>query len=183
LVSGIAGSKTTAVRSDATSLFAEHRRSLVDYAAGIVGSRAQAEDVVQEAWLRFDKVSRQRLLDEPLSYLYRIVRNLALDGRRKQAREDRYIVAGADLQAEQVAEDRPSPEAEAVGRGELRAVQAALLELPERTRVAVEMHRFGGATLADIADFLGISVGLAHALVVDGLEHCRVRLSHLGRGQ
>jgi DNA-directed RNA polymerase specialized sigma24 family protein len=58
----------------------------------------------------------------------------------------------------------------------LRAVQAALLELPERTRIALEMHRFGGATLKDIADFLDISVGLAHALVRDGLEHCRTRL-------
>ena len=44
---------------------------------------------MQEAWLRFDEVSRQRLLDEPLSYLYRIVRNLALDGRRSQVREER----------------------------------------------------------------------------------------------
>ena len=156
------------MRPDTTTLFVEHRRSLIDYATRIVGSRAHAEDVVQEAWLRFDEVSRQRLLDEPLSYLYRIVRNLALDGRRSQA--------GVDLQAKSVAEDRPSPEAEAVSRGELRPVQAALLELPERTRIALEMHRFGGATLSDIADFLDISVGLAHALVHDGLEHCRVRL-------
>lgn len=171
------GDRASAVRSDATSLFVENRRSLVDYAAGIVGSRAQAEDVVQEAWLRFDEVSRQRLLNEPLSYLYRIVRNLALDGRRKQAREARWLVPGAESQADRVAEDRPSPEAEAVGKGELRAVRAAMLELPERTRIALEMHRFGGATLRDIADYLDISVGLAHSLVVDGLEHCRVRLS------
>ncbi len=135
------------MRPDTTTLFVEHRRSLIDYATRIVGSRAHAEDVVQEAWLRFDEVSRQRLLDEPLSYLYRIVRNLALDGRRSQAREERYLVRGADLQAEGVAEDLPSPEAQAADRGELRAVQAALLELPERTRIALEMHRFGGATL------------------------------------
>jgi RNA polymerase sigma-70 factor (ECF subfamily) len=171
------GDRAGAVRSKATSLFVEHRRSLVNYAAGIVGSTAQAEDVVQEAWLRFEKVSRQRLLDEPLSYLYRIVRNLALDGRRKQARERRYFVPGLELLAERVPEDRPSPEAEAVGKGELRAVRAAMLELPERTRIALEMHRFGGATLNDIADYLDISVGLAHALVADGLEHCRARLT------
>ncbi len=170
------------MRSDATSLFIEHRRSLVDYAAAIVGSRAQAEDVVQEAWLRFDEVSRQRLLNQPLSYLYRIVRNLALDGRRKQAREERYVVQGAELQAEQVAEDRPSPETEAVGKAELRAVHAAMLELPERTRIALEMHRFGGATLKDIADYLDISVGLAHSLVIDGLEHCRARLARRNSG-
>jgi RNA polymerase sigma factor (sigma-70 family) len=101
------------VRPDTTALFVEHRRSLIDYATRIVGSRAHAEDVVQEAWLRFDEVSRQRLLDEPLSYLYRIVRNLALDGRRSQAREARYLVRGADLRAEGVAEDRPSSSGDA----------------------------------------------------------------------
>src|SRR5687767_1062042 len=45
-----------AVPSDTTSLFIEHRGSLVEYATRIVGSRAHAEDVVQEAWLRFDEV-------------------------------------------------------------------------------------------------------------------------------
>lgn len=163
--------------SDTTALFTEHRRSLVEYAAGIVGSRAAAEDVVQEAWLRFDEMSRRQLVNEPLSYLYRIVRNLAIDGRRKQVREERYVVSGAALLVEAIAEDRPSPEAEVEGRGELQALQAAMLELPARTRVALEMHRMGGATLKDIADYLGISVGLAHSLVIDGLEHCRARLA------
>ena len=89
-----------AVPSDASSLFTEHRRSLVDYATSIVGSRAQAEDVVQEAWLRFDEVARQRLLGESLAYLYRIVRNLALDGQRTIVRERRLLASEpADLDA------------------------------------------------------------------------------------
>jgi RNA polymerase sigma-70 factor (ECF subfamily) len=165
------------VPSDTTALFTEHRLSLIDYAVGIVGSRAAAEDVVQEAWLRFDEVSKRELLSEPLSYLYRIVRNLAIDGRRKQVREERYFVPGTPLLVESVVEARPTPEAEAESRAELRALQAAMLELPERTRTALEMHRMGGATLRDIAEYLGISVGLTHSLVIDGLEHCRVRLS------
>lgn len=162
---------------DTVAIFTEHRRSLVDYATGIVGSRAAAEDVVQEAWLRFDEVSRRQLLHEPLSYLYRIVRNLAIDGRRKQVRDDRYVLSGMTVVAEAVAEDRPSPEAEVESRRELQALQEAMLELPERTRTALEMHRMGGATLKEIAVYLGISIGLVHTLVIDGLEHCRGRLA------
>jgi len=172
----VLGNRVRAVPSEQTALFAEHRRSLVDYATGIVGSRSAAEDVVQEAWLRFDQISQRQLLNEPLSYLYRIVRNLAIDGRRKQAREDRYVVNPV-LGVEGVAEDRPSPEAEAAGRSDLQALHVAMHELPERTRVALEMHRMGGATLKDIGDYLGISIGLAHSLVIDGLEHCRRRLA------
>jgi DNA-directed RNA polymerase specialized sigma24 family protein len=53
---------------------------------------------------------------------------------------------------------------------------AAIAELPERTQIALEMHRFGGCKLREIADHLGISVTLAHSLVAEGIEHCRRRL-------
>lgn len=69
------------------ALFMRHRRALVDHADTIVGSRAQAEDLVQEAWLRFERAGRHRPLDHPAAYLYRIVRNLALDVRRQIGRE------------------------------------------------------------------------------------------------
>jgi RNA polymerase sigma-70 factor (ECF subfamily) len=163
-------------RDETLAFFMAHRPSLVRYASGIVGSRAQAEEVVQEAWLRFDDASRLRLLEEPLGYLYRIVRNLALDGRRRLAREDlsrdsyAALVAGADVHS------GLTPEREALDKDALRVVMAAIAELPERTRIALEMHRFGGCKLREIADRLGISVALAHALVTEGIEHCFRRL-------
>jgi RNA polymerase sigma-70 factor (ECF subfamily) len=55
-----------------------------------------------------------------------------------------------------------------------------MAELPERTRIALMMHRFDGFKLRDIAAHLGISVALAHALVYEGLEHCRRRLARGG---
>jgi RNA polymerase sigma factor (sigma-70 family) len=163
-------------RDETLAFFMAHRPNLVSYASGITGNRAQAEDVVQEAWLRFDDASKLRLLEEPLGYLYRIVRNLALDGRRRLAREDRGRETYAALAAEADAPDCATPEREALHRDELRIVMAAIAELPERTQVALEMHRFGGCKLREIAEHLGISVTLAHSLVTDGIEHCRRRL-------
>lgn len=168
-------------RDKTLSLYLAHRSDLVNYASGIVGDRAQAEDVVQEAWLRFGAAADGRReegrgLTEPLGYLYRIVRNLAVDGRRRLAREQTLMEAGDGGTAETCVDEKPSPEAEILARDELRLLQAAMAELPERTRIALEMHRFGGATIKDIARHLGISVGLVHALLVDGLEHCRARL-------
>lgn len=163
--------------SDSASLFIEHRVSLVAYATRLVGSRAHAEDVVQEAWLRFDEVTRQRLLDEPLGYLYRIVRNLALDGRRRTALESQIVLEGSAHPAfagSSMAE--PTPEAVALHRDELRVLMAALNELPERTRIAFEMHRFGDCKLREIAEFLGVSLPWAQRLVAEGLIHCRRRL-------
>lgn len=161
--------------SDTTALYVEHRSSLIDYATRIVGSRAQAEDVVQEAWLRFDCVARQRLLSEPLPYLYRIVRNLALDGRRRLVLE-RGIVIDSDLEVVEAPTGEPTPETAAVYRDDLRLLREVMNELPERTRIAFEMYRIGGCKLREVADFLDISVALAQALVADALEHCKHRL-------
>jgi RNA polymerase sigma-70 factor (ECF subfamily) len=142
-----------------------------------MGSRAQAEDLVQEAWLRWDSATRTRVIQEPLAYLYRIVRNLALDGRSASLRDGRLAVA-----ASQTADDRltqfagPTPEGIALYKDELRQLLAAMDELPERTRVAFQMHRLGGYKLREIAAHLGVSLPLAHKLVVDGLEHCKSRL-------
>lgn len=159
------------------SLYMTHRGALVDYAAGIIGSRAQAEDLVQEAWLRFDKTARSQTLNHPLGYLYRIVRNLALDGRRRMARES-HVIADGDFNVATgtAADDTPSPERVTLYKDELERVMEAIAELPERTRIALEMHRFGGCKLKEIAAFLNISLPLAHVLVMDGVQHCKHRL-------
>lgn len=168
-----------ALRPQTTTLdlYMTHRGALVDYASGIVGSRAHAEDLVQEAWLRFDEAERSRLIGEPLGYLYRIVRNLALDGRRRAARE-RRVVTGVDydVAVELSADEAPTPETVALYKDEYALVMEAIAELPERTRVALEMHRFGGCMLKEIAAFLGISLPLAHVLVAEGVQHCKRRL-------
>jgi RNA polymerase sigma-70 factor (ECF subfamily) len=160
---------------DILGIFLAHRSGLVDYASRIVGDHAQAEDVVQEAYLRFDRAASAPIA-EPVGYLYRIVRNLALDGRRRQAREALFVVGQSPEFSDGAACSRPGPEAEAAGRSDVEALKAALAELPERTRRALELHRFEGKTVKAVAAALGVSVGTAHALIVDGLEHCRTRL-------
>jgi RNA polymerase sigma-70 factor (ECF subfamily) len=159
----------------ASALFVRHRSQLVNYAGGLIGDWSQAEDLVQDAYLRFTSASPAQPVEEPVGYLYRIVRNLALDRHRRRQREARIIERDSG-QADSVAEDRPSPETEAVHRAELRVLMAALDELPERTRIALEMHRFGGCKLREIAEHLGISSSTAHTLVTEGLAHCRRRL-------
>jgi RNA polymerase sigma factor (sigma-70 family) len=163
------------------ALYLAHRGELVNYASGIVGDRTRAEDVVQEAWLRFGAAAEQRPPDEPLGYLYRVVRNLAIDGRRRMTREARIVDPGIAAAAELTAANEPSPESAAQGRQEIRLLQAAMAELPERTRVALEMHRFGGFKLREIAAHLGVSVTVTHELIAAAVAHCRCRVRPPGR--
>ncbi len=155
------------------AVYVAHRGKLIHYANSILGDVERAEDVVQEAFFRFRKAAAERLLEEPVRYLYRIVRNLAVDGHRRRSFENRLIkTATADL-VETVAESKPSPEDEIIARQELDRVAAAMAQLPERTRTALEMHRIQGCTLREIAAHLGISVSMAQVLVVEGVRHCQ----------
>lgn len=158
------------------SHYLAHRDGLVRYVHTITGDRDQAEDVVQEAYLRLGQTLTKRLIEDPGRYLFRIVRNLALDGRRRGRRDGRLYAADPDILIEQAGDEQPSPETETLARDEYARLLAALAELPERTRVAVEMHRFGGAKLREVAAELGVSISVAHQLVVDGVAHCRDRL-------
>ncbi len=163
-------------------LYLAHRGALIDYAQPIVGCRSRAEDVVQEAYLRFAQADQQRAdrdraapeqIRHPAGYLYRIVRNLALDWVRHRALEGD---APAPDQLDNLPAAAPTPEQTVLDRDQVRRLMVALEELPPRTRLAFEMHRLEGRTFPEIARHLDVSVGFAHRLVKQALTHCANRL-------
>jgi len=164
-------------------LYMAHRRALVNYASGIVGDRSHAEDVVQEAYLRFSAAAAGARQDEriahPVGYLYRIVRNLALDWSRRASLEPRPSAEAGDMAL--ILHDTPSSEEVLLYRDELRVVTDALAELPERTRIAFNMVRLEGRTLQQVADHLGVSVVRVHQLVREAVLHGAKRLDEQER--
>ncbi|MEU1469047.1 RNA polymerase sigma-70 factor [Streptomyces sp. NPDC005761] len=75
----------------ATDLFEEHRPVLIGVAYRMLGRIADAEDVVQEAWLRWSAASREDVR-EPRAFLVRIVTRLAIDRLRQLgARREAYV--------------------------------------------------------------------------------------------
>ncbi|GGH90400.1 DNA-directed RNA polymerase sigma-70 factor [Pseudomonas fluvialis] len=160
---------------DKLDIYLNHRAALVDYAAPIVGCRAQAEDVVQDAWLRFAQNPSSSLpMRQPVGYLYRIVRNLALDVQRRLGRERRPDDSQAALG--QLPSTTPDPERQVSSQAQLRRLHQSVQTLPPRTREAFALHRLEGLTLQEVARRLDISVGLAHQLVRAALSHCAEQL-------
>lgn len=155
-----------------------HRAALVEYALPIVGDRMRAEDVVQEAFIRFAPAKASpadTVIGQPLGYLYRIVRNLAYDFARRRAAEQRHGSDGGAWWS--VPQSPRTPEQELGHRQDLEQVEAVLAKLPPRVRRAVEMHRIGGHTLQEVADELGVSVNTAHRWVREAVVALALRLS------
>ena len=164
----------------ALDTFLKHREALVAYAAPLVGDRMRAEDVVQEAWLRFSAAAGKDRADgrpivRPVAYLYRIVRNLAIDLAHRLRAEAAHPASEALLS--EVPAERADPEQEVVDRDQVRALAAALDELPARTRHAFDLHRFEEKTYTEIGEILGISQARAHGLVQEAVAHCMRRLA------
>lgn len=81
----------TSFDEQADQVFGEHRRLLFSVAYRILGTAADAEDAVQDAWVRWSTADRSRV-SEPKAYLVRIVSNLAMDRlRSSRARRETYV--------------------------------------------------------------------------------------------
>src|ERR1700721_3341225 len=72
--------------------FERHRRALTGLAYRMLGSRAEAEDVVQDAYLRWHQVDHDTIA-EPRGYLSTVVTRLCLD-RMKSGRAQRAVYVG-----------------------------------------------------------------------------------------
>lgn len=152
--------------------FLAHRRELVTFAARLVADRSRAEDIVQDAYMRFQQAAAKAPPLNVRGLLYRIVRNLSVDARRRRASEARLIAA--DTPAMQDAVDAsPAADAGLIARQDVRKVAAAVAAMPERMSLALRLHRLEGAKLKEIAARLNVSVTVAHGLVAEAVRRCR----------
>lgn len=138
--------------------FVDGRDEFLSLAEGILRNQAEAEDVVQDSWLRWQNRSADCV--GPRAFLRAIVRNLALDRIRRRDSE-RVRLRTPQLQPP-IALDA---EETTIHRQRLAAAERVLAELPARTREAFHMRRIEGRSLREIADVLGISQPRAHQLV------------------
>ena len=157
-------------------VYDEHSRVVYAAAYRILGNQAQAQDVVQDVFLRLWR--RPRTFDatrgELGPYLRMMARSRALDlwreGQAAGRASDRLKVAVAQAEPRDEAE-RPSAQAERRERGE--TVRAAVRRLPDAQREAVVMAYWGGLTADEIARRIEVPLGTAKSRIRLGLEKLR----------
>jgi RNA polymerase sigma-70 factor (ECF subfamily) len=160
--------------TDLITVFMEKRTRLIQQATRIIGCQCLAEDVVQETMLKICEGGIEDEVQSPAAYLFRMVRNLAIDCARRRGRETG--LGAAEESGGELVSPCPCPEETMARCQALRIVAAALQELPERTRHAFEMHRIEGVSQRDIATELQVSPTLVNFMVRDAHNHCRARL-------
>lgn len=163
--------------SSLVEIYIENRPKLVKFVSGIAGGKAEAEDIVQDAFFRLSSAPDVILSPQvKMSYLFQIVRNLAIDHFRKQSLINRY--SSPEEEGMNVPATTATPEGACIDQATLRTVEEALQELPDRTRYAFEMYRIHGVPQKEIAKELGVSPTLVNFMIRDALLHCKKAMNY-----
>ncbi len=145
------------------------RPQLVATAQSRLGSRALAEDLVQETWLKLETARSEAPVENPGDFIAQVTRNAIRDHFRKERRRAAIDAEVNGLIWEE--SDEISPERTLIGCENLRAVQAALQELPEKTRRIFLMNRIGNIPHRRIAEMLDMSDEAVYYHIRRALEH------------
>jgi RNA polymerase sigma-70 factor (ECF subfamily) len=153
------------VQNQRTTDFQRERRRLVRLGYRMLGSITEAEDVVQDAWLRFAAANGD--IDTPAAYLTRVVTRLCLD-RLKSARARRETYIGPWLPEPLIS----SPESDESRADEITfTLMVAMERLSPLERAAFLLHDIFNVALADVAVTLGREPAAVRQLASRARKH------------
>lgn len=146
------------------------------HALRVLGDRAEAEDVTQEAMLRLWRQAPDWREGEAkvTTWLYRVVANLCTD--RLRRRNAGAVPGGLDAVAEP-ADPTPGPAEVMQQAARADALQQALASLPDRQRQAVVLRHIDGLANPEIAEILGVGIEAVESLTARGKKALAAQLS------
>jgi RNA polymerase sigma-70 factor (ECF subfamily) len=158
-------------------VYDRHGGAAFSLAYRMVGDRAAAEDVTQEAFLSLwrSRARYDRARGSVRTWLLGIVRNRAIDLLRREVMQAPALSFDEEMpEAESPAE---RTDAEALRREAARQVRGVLSGLPQDQIRVIELAYFGGLTHSEIAEMLGMPLGTVKGRMRLGMEKIRAKLA------
>ena len=159
----------TGSRERFVAMFRERYRDLYGLGYRLLGDHGEAEDVVQETFLKLDgHPVLERPDEEVAAWLRRVCLNTAYNRLRGQRRAtDRLDRAGRAERVDDETDAGASPLLDVLRAEQQQAVRRALASLPERQRACL-LLRHAGYSYAEIAATLDLAVGSVGVLLARG---------------
>jgi RNA polymerase sigma-70 factor (ECF subfamily) len=148
-----------------------HLDRTLAFAHRVLGNRSEAEDVLQEAFLRVWKKAPTWTNDGARfsTWFYRVVLNLCIDRKRKPA----HAPLPDDFE---FADNSPIADAQLEEAQASDLVEKALAELPDRQREAVVLCYYQGLSNKEAAEILSVRVKALESLLVRARKNLQVLL-------
>ena len=163
------------------TLVERHGKGAFGLAFRLIGSAEDAEEVVQESFLRaFRQLDRFEARSNFGTWLHRIVVNCAMDAlRNRQSRRVRQQVGPIEDMADSLPALEPCPEQLARGAEIERRVATSLDELTPQERTAFILRHREGRSIEEIGQTLGLQKSAAKHAVFRAVKKMRVALAPL----
>ncbi|WP_428063581.1 RNA polymerase sigma factor [Brevundimonas sp.] len=153
------------------------RADLIAYLQRKTRGDADAEDLVQEAFVRFHRAGHDLGAADARPLLFVIARNLQLDRwkavGRETARRSPHDINDLVDGPQAIASETPDAEDGLIRRQNLAAAAAVIRALPPKTRDAFLLHRFENLTYRQIAGRLGVSVSMVEKHIAEALRQLK----------
>ena len=149
-------------------LFRSHHRDLITRARRVIGS-GDAEDLVQEAYLKMLESDRGELISNACGYVSKMTCTLAIDNLRRQRTHARALAEDGAWFQSPARDTHITSAPDAFGLA--RDVQAALMQLPRCCRQIFFMSRILGFSHSEIAQEIGVSLRTVNRSLGRALEH------------
>ena len=146
--------ETAAADADVAAWAAQYGPGLRRYFARRAGAD-EAEDLVQEVFLRLQARADADPVDNVQGYLFKVARNVLIS--RYRLRGFNGLASREAWSDEADGPDDLSPERILIGKQEYERLVAAIFDLPPRARAAFLFHRFDNMTYQAIAERMGIA--------------------------
>jgi RNA polymerase sigma-70 factor (ECF subfamily) len=159
------------------ALYDRHGGAAFSLAYRMVGNRAVAEDVAQEAFLSIwrSRVRYQRERGSVRSWVLGIVHHRGIDALRRNLVHERRRASAEGIEERHEAPERT--DVEVARRDEARTVRAAIEQLPDQQGQVIQLAYFGGFTHTQIAEMLEMPIGTVKGRMRLGLEKLRRSLT------
>ncbi|SMF50702.1 RNA polymerase sigma factor SigJ [Streptomyces sp. Amel2xC10] len=160
-------------RSGISDPFEQHRQLMFGISYRMLGTVADAEDVVQETWLRWRRVDRDAVAD-PRGYLVRAVTRTAIDQmRRSRARREEYV--GPWLPEPLLVSSDVAMESSLLGESLSMAVLVMMETLSPLERAVFVLHEVFGFSFPEVAEAVDRSEQAVRQLGSRARRHVRLR--------
>ena len=160
-------------------LVERHSRPIFRVAYRMTGNEHDADDVVQEAFLRaYRQIDRFEERANFSTWLHRIAINCALDLLRARTRHDKHHIHESEdgEMSRTFQSDAPQPDRLLLSAEMQQAVSAALERLSGNERTAFVLRHFEGMPVEEIGRTLGIQVGAAKHTIFRAVRKLRESL-------
>lgn len=153
-------------------LFHEHNDSLLRFLAARLGSRNEAREIAQEAYVRLLRLDSPGAVSYFRAFLFKIASNLAVDRLRTRAYRER----NAPLEFFDRFTAPGTPERNVSGVQEVQLLHRLLAELPPKCQYAFVKNRMQGVEVDAIAKDMDITPTMVRRYISRALIHCRTGL-------